>query len=65
MSFEHNVSSIGWFSNPPASGIDRAGNYHMATNVDTDLIKKKDNPADPCSIAARLSSGNVDCSTIA
>ena len=43
MSLDHNVSSIGWFSQSPASCIDRTGNYHMATNVDTDPIKKKDN----------------------
>lgn len=44
----------------PAHNLEGIGNYHMASNVDTEPLKKKDNPADPNSLAARLASGNID-----
>ena len=58
MPFENSIAAAGWFSSP-ASNLDGVGNFHMANNTDTDVFRKKDNPADAGSIAARLSSGNV------
>lgn len=45
----------------PASGLEGKGNFHIANNLDKEPLKKKDNPADASSIAARLASGNVTC----
>lgn len=53
------AAAAGWST--PAPGLKGIGNYHVANNTDTEPLKKKDNPADASSIAARLASGNVTC----
>lgn len=56
MSHEYSIGSLLAPKNKPQ--VNNSAGAHMAYTVDDDK-PKKDNPADPSSLAARLASGKV------
>lgn len=50
---------IGSLLGPKKPEVNTVAGAYLSQNIEEEAVKKKDNPADPSSLAARLSSGNV------